>query len=297
MTSSQQFAQKVRELIAASRSLTPATRKSIVDLLDEARKRIASQLIGMNPDSYSAAQLRILKQSVDQAMEDFANGAVRSVLSLEQQAARLGAQTALGPLASAGLEASSFGQVSQNTLSIAQGYTADLLTSISRTAAAEVNAALQRAFLGGQQIADIIRQVGKSIGGGDFSGIFSPIGKRAATIAVNEVLRVHSIAQQAQLEDLAGRHPGLGKQWKHINASLVPRISHEYADGQIVPVSDAFEVGGEELMYPRDPAGSPENTINCHCMMVPALSEEVLKPNQRAQDILRSVGISISAAA
>jgi hypothetical protein len=38
-----------------------------------------------------------------------------------------------------------------------------------------------------------------------------------------------------------------------------------FADGQVRKANEPFDVGGEELMYPRDPSGSPENTINCHC--------------------------------
>jgi hypothetical protein len=29
--------------------------------------------------------------------------------------------------------------------------------------------------------------------------------------------------------------------------------------------SDTFSVGGEQLQFPGDPKGSPENTINCRC--------------------------------
>lgn len=43
------------------------------------------------------------------------------------------------------------------------------------------------------------------------------------------------------------------------------RPEHAEADGQSVPIGDPFEVGGEDLMYPGDESGSPENTINCRC--------------------------------
>jgi hypothetical protein len=91
---------------------------------------------------------------------------------------------------------------------IAQGYTADLVTALSRDAAAKMNAALQRAFLGGQQLNDIIGQVGRALDANFTGSLFDSIGERASTIAMNEILRVHSIATQSRLEDLAGRHPG-----------------------------------------------------------------------------------------
>jgi hypothetical protein len=50
-------------------------------------------------------------------------------------------------------------------------------------------------------------------------------------------------------------------------------------------------------MYPRDPNGSAENTINCHCVLVPAFDEDALKPSSEQSDLLRRLGISISVAA
>ena len=43
------------------------------------------------------------------------------------------------------------------------------------------------------------------------------------------------------------------------------RDDHAEADGQIVAMGEPFTVGGESLMYPGDPDGSPENTISCRC--------------------------------
>jgi hypothetical protein len=40
---------------------------------------------------------------------------------------------------------------------------------------------------------------------------------------------------------------------------------HSDADGQEQPVGTPFDVDGEDMMYPGDPAGSDENTINCRC--------------------------------
>lgn len=47
------------------------------------------------------------------------------------------------------------------------------------------------------------------------------------------------------------------------------------ADGGI-PLDEPFVVGGERLMYPGDPAGSPANTINCHCVQLAVEAPEPL---------------------
>lgn len=46
------------------------------------------------------------------------------------------------------------------------------------------------------------------------------------------------------------------------------RDAHAEADGQQVPYDEPFEVDGEEMDYPGDPAGSAENTINCRCAVI-----------------------------
>ena len=49
------------------------------------------------------------------------------------------------------------------------------------------------------------------------------------------------------------------------------RDTHAQANGQVVSTNRPFEVGGEQLMYPGDPSGSPENILNCRCTEVPVL--------------------------
>lgn len=49
------------------------------------------------------------------------------------------------------------------------------------------------------------------------------------------------------------------------------RGAHEQADGQVVNVGTPFKVMGESLMYPGDPAGSPENIIECRCANMPVV--------------------------
>ena len=49
------------------------------------------------------------------------------------------------------------------------------------------------------------------------------------------------------------------------------RPAHHHADGQIVPLDQPFDVGGEKLMYPGDDSGSGWNVINCRCTIVQIL--------------------------
>lgn len=46
------------------------------------------------------------------------------------------------------------------------------------------------------------------------------------------------------------------------------REAHVEADGQETEPGENFNVDGEELQYPGDPEGSPENIVNCRCCAI-----------------------------
>ncbi len=83
-------------------------------------------------------------------------------------------------------------------------------------------------------------------------------------------------------------------------AARVPRLAHKLsvedggANGQIRNVNEDFDVAGEQLAYPRDPKGSPENTINCHCVMKPFFEADALKSTPGQRGLLQDLGIEIS---
>lgn len=293
MSVQSEFSAKVKELIAQSRQLTPEARKHVLELLNEARKRIVADLMGLNPQSYSAAQLRAIKLSIDQVFDQFRQDVTSYVTKAETKSAQNGLDLVNKPLeVVAG--PMSLGQVSASTLAVAQGYTADLITGLSHEASSKVNAVIQRAFLGGQPMTDIIEQIGRARSGGEFDGVLGVIGRKAVVIGQNEILRVQSLATQARMQDLKERHPDLQKQWRHIPASIHPRFLHVEADGQVVDVEQPFIVAGEELMFPRDPSGSPENTINCRCISLPHFAAHALKPSASQKGLLDSLGIKVS---
>jgi hypothetical protein len=49
------------------------------------------------------------------------------------------------------------------------------------------------------------------------------------------------------------------------------RFDHREADGQIVWVGQHFNIGGWPMLYPGDPTGPPEQTVNCRCSTAPIL--------------------------
>lgn len=95
----------------------------------------------------------------------------------------------------------------------------------------------------------------------------------AVKVARTETTRVENSAHLDVGQ--AGKKKGFNM-WKRWVATADPRTreAHALADGQEVPIDEPFIVGGEELMYPGDLAGSPENVINCRCTMVSFIKEK-----------------------
>lgn len=102
---------------------------------------------------------------------------------------------------------------------------------------------------------------------------------KARRVAVTEVLRAHSVAQQeAFMQSPAVER----KMWRHTGSYRNdPRKNHMDMDGQIVPVNEPFEMEGIKggtyrPMYPRDSSLPPEESINCHCISQPVVNEDIL---------------------
>lgn len=86
---------------------------------------------------------------------------------------------------------------------------------------------------------------------------------RARTIASTEVSAAYGFGRHTAMKKAGIRR----KSWLTSGNDNV-RPAHAEAEGQSVPIDEPFEVGGEELQYPGDDHGSPENVINCHCVSI-----------------------------
>ena len=84
---------------------------------------------------------------------------------------------------------------------------------------------------------------------------------RARTIAVTETTRNLSQAEYRK----ALLDPDAMKLWFSERDSKV-RESHQEADNGVpVQLGTPFRVGGHPMMFPGDPLGPPEETVNCRC--------------------------------
>lgn len=87
---------------------------------------------------------------------------------------------------------------------------------------------------------------------------------RAATIARTET---HGASQDAAFETAQALGLDVTKEWVSTLDERT-RETHSDANGQEVAMHERFEVGEDELLYPGDPDGDPEEVINCRCICV-----------------------------
>ncbi len=102
---------------------------------------------------------------------------------------------------------------------------------------------------------------------------------KARRVAVTEVLRAHNVAQREAFMQDPSVHE---KMWRHTGEYRnEPRENHVDMDGQRVKKDEPFELIGKDggIYYPMQPCDSslpPEESVNCHCICQPVVSEEVL---------------------
>ncbi|MEN6639638.1 MAG: hypothetical protein ABFC95_10615 [Smithella sp.] len=229
--------------------------------LDAARKRIAATVGQTDWQLYSLPKL---KTAIESAMAEFAAKYSVELKAGQKNAWAFGEEMVDQTLKTVGISAVL--PAIDTTLMVAmQNYSGSLIKSLGADAAGKIYNEFAMGLMGEKTPFEVMQAVGNNL---TDKGIFSSIAARAETITRQECGRILEAASQARMAEAAKVVPGLKKQWKH-GVSRVPRMSHMAAVDQVRDIDKPFNVGGEELMYPRDPAGSPGNTINCSCYTVP----------------------------
>ena len=94
---------------------------------------------------------------------------------------------------------------------------------------------------------------------------------QAKRVAQTERTRIQSQGRADTLDEAAAQGVKVTKTW---SARMVnTRETHADLDGVTIPNDEAFQLSdGDRLMYPGDPSGAAENTINCHCVLIPGVA-------------------------
>ncbi len=95
---------------------------------------------------------------------------------------------------------------------------------------------------------------------------------RAKTIARTEVHSASQAGAVASVEALGLQN--VVKEWVSAQDERT-REDHADTDGDTAAMDEPFIVGGEPLMFPGDPDGSPEQIINCRCVLTYKVETEI----------------------
>lgn len=136
---------------------------------------------------------------------------------------------------------------------------------IAKTTLVKIERMVEKAIVEGWTVEELTQSLHSRLDGLAFS--------RSRRIANTEMGKVENYGQlegykQSELVELKG--------W--LSAFLkTTRDSHAQADAEYseepIGLNEPFEVGGELLQYPGDPAGSPGNIIECKCATYPEVKE------------------------
>jgi len=105
---------------------------------------------------------------------------------------------------------------------------------------------------------------------------------RANTIARTEVLTATSIGSGSLMQTAAKAIPDLQKAWVTAQDDEV-RDSHRQLNGTVVKHDQKFP--SVDLMYPQDPNGRPEETINCRCSLITLSPEDMAEYQTELQEL------------
>ncbi len=259
------FERRIRELQQSANALSNEARVEVLKRVDERRRRI-KELMDHYPGKSPLPTGDVPRLS--QQIRAEVNGMIEDVVPVIK-AAQEGAWAkglAAGRELAVTLELEGvFFAPTPNLVSLATGYTADLVRSIPAELMPKVNGALSRAVLGGLSPYETMQELDKLIGRNAEHGV----SYQAERIVRTEVQRVYSIALDTQMQALAARVDSpkkLMKEWVAGPYRPGRREEHQAINGQRVPMDEPFVLpDGTRLMYPRDPGGPPEHTINCGC--------------------------------
>lgn len=178
--------------------------------------------------------------------------------------------------------------ISGDLLNAIISVTRDSANDIWLEAGRAIKNAVRRSALGVDNLDDSIRSLARSLRS---PKSFGTVENRAEAIMRTEVNRTFAMANDAQQGSAAAVMGGGGfqllKYWLTAEDART-RETHEiagetYDKAHPIPQDEPFIVGGESLMYPLDPSGSPGNTIRCRCVSVPVVKETISEnynPNQ-----------------
>lgn len=246
--------------------------KEIARLLKVAETRVLA-VLATAPTDFQQFYLPQVQQAIRQAMGELEAGMAARLNRDAGASWQAGIDLVEKPIEAGGLRiAAVLPQIDTRQLVAMRAFLTDRMKDISTTLANRINSELGLIAIGAQSPGEATTNIARILKTGGRS--------RAITIIRTELGRAFSAAAQQRFSQARKLLPGLKKQWRR-SGKTHSRPEHDRADGQIQPVDEPFQIftkrGAVSLMYPRDPAGPAEQTINCGCESLPVMESWEMK--------------------
>lgn len=255
--------------------------REVLKLLRELQDNIRAGLSDINTGEFNARHLDRINTLVDAAIADFERRAVGVMNGATLDAANLGASywsdlsSLLGQVRPGLMPV--LPVLSDQMMAVIQAMPTELIRGLSNEVRKTVKSTLQRALLGTRTPFQAMKDIAPLIGSRGGVGA----GYAAERIIRTEIGRAFGAADELITQKIADARPEDLPPLKKIWVATIPptkfsREEHLMAHKQVADVDEAFVVDGEELQYPKDPNGSPGNTINCRCRKI-VVPEDMLQ--------------------
>lgn len=272
------FRKELKKQLKARTRIQKDTNKEVQRLLIIAERRI-QQTLANAPTDWEQFYLPQMHQSIKKAMEEMSDAASAKLTKGAGDAWRAGIDLVDKPLEAGGVKISGvLAQLDTRQLNALGTFMTDRIKDVGLSVANKINSELGLVAIGARNQSEAFSHIEKVLKTGGRS--------RAITIVRTEIGRAYSIATQQRHDQAKEVLPGLKKQWRR-SGKLHSRVHHDTADGQIQEVDKKFKLHplkghAVELMFPRDPAAPPEETINCGCESLPFMDHwEVKNPKKK----------------
>lgn len=280
------YQKTIKSIVKKANSLDQTAYDKMVLLLADFQRKLAVEIresATPGTNIMTVQQMNAIKHFVNTETPNLQRALNASLNGVQVEVWDLGREMANKSLASMGILVGPVPSFSPEQFMVATSVSADLITNLTQDMRVKINTQIAAGVLGQKNPYDVIKEVDSVLGltaAGKDAGV--GVTYKAERIVRTEINRTFNIASRAQTERLNKEFKGALRHYWQAADDLRTREEHLKAGekydpkwgGKPIPVDQPFIVGGEELMYPGDPAGSAWNTINCRCREIIEIDDE-----------------------
>lgn len=276
-TPKQQYLDELNAIANRYGSLEDTTIKRMLAMMKELRSQVAAEIT--TAGGFETFRLDQMRRGLERLIGEFEVRLQTEVRTAFEQTYQAGGESVTAPFQKIGIGGIFF-QPSTAQLNTVLDFSARLIKQISDEIRAKIDQQVRLAVLGQKNPVDAMKLITQDLGIEARTGVWKKrhdpvegIAARAETDLRTEMQRTFNLSTFSQQRQSARRIPGLTKSWLgtgdvHTRRSHLQ--AHIFYKDRPIPVDEPFIIGPKraKLMYPGDPNGPPEETINCRCRSI-----------------------------